>query len=82
MTQVVSAIYEGGVLKPLDPVDLKEHDKVYLTIEVEGERKKKVEEILELAAKCFEELSEEEISIIESVRLNEAFFFPDRVDLR
>jgi len=82
MTQVVSAIYEGGVLKPLDPVDLKEHDKVYLTIEVEEERKKNVEEILELAAKCFEGLSEEEISIIESARLNKTLFFPDRIDLK
>ena len=43
MAQIISAIYENGVLKPLEAINLKEHSKVYLTIEIEEERKKKVE---------------------------------------
>jgi len=82
MSQIISAIYEEGVLKPLELVDLKEHTKVYLTIEVEEERKKKIEEILELASKCFEGLSDEEISIMESARLNKTLFFPERIDMK
>jgi predicted DNA-binding antitoxin AbrB/MazE fold protein len=82
MSQIISAIYEEGVLKPLETVDLKEHAKVYLTIEVEEERKKKIIEIIELAAKCFEGLSDEEISIIESARLNKTLFFPERVEIK
>ena len=66
MAQIISAIYENGVLKPLEAINLKEHSKVYLTIEVEEERKNKVEEILALIRKSREGLSEEELSIIES----------------
>lgn len=66
MAQIISAIYENGVLKPLEAVNLKEHSKVYLTIEVEEEHRKKVEEILALIRKSREGLSEEELSIIES----------------
>lgn len=36
MPKNIEAIYEGGVLKPLSPVKLKEHEKVRITIE-EGE---------------------------------------------
>jgi hypothetical protein len=43
---------------------------VRITIEPEKERRKKVEEILELARKIFEGLSEEQISLIESLRLD------------
>jgi len=27
MTQIINAIYEEGVLKPLEPLDIKEHTK-------------------------------------------------------
>lgn len=33
----VHAIYEGGVLKPLEPLDLKEHQRVSLSIAANGE---------------------------------------------
>jgi predicted DNA-binding antitoxin AbrB/MazE fold protein len=29
MTSAVKAVYEGGVLKPLEPLDLGEHEQVY-----------------------------------------------------
>ena len=82
MAQTISAIYENGVLKPLETVNIKEHSKVYLTIEIEEERKKKVEEILALIRKSREGLSEEELSIIESARLDKTLFFPERMELK
>ncbi|MGH7174494.1 MAG: antitoxin family protein [Gemmataceae bacterium] len=35
MTLTVEAIYENGVLKPTQPLPLKEHDKVRITVEQE-----------------------------------------------
>jgi len=32
MDQTVTAIYENGVLRPLDPLDLPEHAKVHISI--------------------------------------------------
>ncbi|MEK7398396.1 MAG: hypothetical protein AAB116_15800 [Candidatus Poribacteria bacterium] len=53
-----------------------------IIIEPEKERRKKAEEILELARKSFEGLSEEQISLIESSRLDANSFFPDRTGLK
>ena len=80
MTQIVDAIYVGGVLKPLEPINVKEYTRVHLTIEVEEERKKKAEEVIEMARKSCEGHSEEEISILEGACLNTDLFFPNRVD--
>ena len=33
MTQTVSAIFECGVLKPLDPLHLSEHEEVQVTVQ-------------------------------------------------
>ena len=33
MAKGIEAIYEGGVLKPLSPLKLKEHEKVRITLE-------------------------------------------------
>ena len=70
MARVINAIYEDGVLKPLEPINIEEHTRVRLILEVEEERKKKAEEIIALARKSYEGLSEEELSILESARLN------------
>lgn len=80
MTKTIDAIYENGVLRPLEPIDIKEHTRVRITLEVEAERQKKIEEILELAWESYEGLSEEQLSIMESARLSKTLFFPERVD--
>ncbi len=69
MRQTVNAIYEDGVLKPLEPVKIKEHSRVCITLETEEERDKKIAEILRLARKSYEGLSEEELSVLEDARL-------------
>ena len=35
MPRNIEAVYENGVLKPLAPLDLKEHERVKLTVEEE-----------------------------------------------
>jgi len=35
MTQIINAVYEEGVLKPLEPLDIQEHTKVRVIIELE-----------------------------------------------
>ena len=40
MAQIINAIYEEGVLKPLEPLDIKEHTKVRIIIEPEKDRKR------------------------------------------
>jgi predicted DNA-binding antitoxin AbrB/MazE fold protein len=35
MPRNIEAVYENGVLKPLSPLDLKEHERVRLTVEEE-----------------------------------------------
>ena len=44
MTITVTAVYEGGVLKPETPIDLKEKSKVHLIIEAEPEAASAVED--------------------------------------
>ena len=80
MVRIVDAIYEEGVLKPLEPINIEEHTRVRLILEVEEERKKKAEEIIALARKSCEGLSEEELSILESARFNKSLSFPNRID--
>jgi len=43
MAQTISAIYENGILKPLQTVNLKEHSRVHLTIEIEEEQEKEID---------------------------------------
>ena len=44
MSRVVHAKYEGGVLKPLEPLDLKEGEEVIVRVERLEERKRLAEE--------------------------------------
>ncbi len=79
MSQIIEAIYEEGVLKPLEPLNLKEHTKVRIQILAKAHRQRKakplnpaeIKRILELARASYEGLSEEEISMIESARFNQ-----------
>jgi predicted DNA-binding antitoxin AbrB/MazE fold protein len=36
MPKNIEVVYEGGVLKPLSPLELKEHEKVRITLEEGG----------------------------------------------
>ena len=45
MLRIIEAIYEGGVLKPTQPLDISEHTRVRITIEPQHEPYKKAEYI-------------------------------------
>ena len=75
MTRTVTAIYEGGLLRPLEPLDLTEHTKVQLTIETQEEAEARAQAILELARQSYEGLSEEERAALEACRLDTTRFF-------
>ncbi len=72
MTQRVEAIYEDGVLKPLQPVQLPEHQRVLLAIRPLPQLSP--DEILELAQQVYAGLSEEEIAEIEAIALDRSNF--------
>lgn len=75
VNRYIEAIYEGGVFKPLEPVDLAEHERVRLTIEAAAVSEQQVEEMLELAFATYEGLTPEEIQQIEAARIDQEHFF-------
>ena len=78
MKQTVDAVCEGGMFRPVAPVDggLTERQRVRLVVET---TRPTPEEILELAGRVFEGLSEEEIQEIEDAILNNRVHFEERV---
>jgi len=63
MIKNIEAIYEGGVLRPLSPIMLKEHEKVRITLE-EGEN------VVRASSGMFSGLDD---SIIEKIALSPEF---------
>lgn len=62
MRQPVEAVYEGGVLRPLGPLDLEEGQYVHIRLEDEDP--------IELAGRIYDGLSEKEILEIERIALD------------
>ena len=72
MARVVEAIYENGTLKPLETLDLPEHQRVRITIHepiVESP-----EETLEAWQQVYEGCADEEIAQIEAIVLDRSRF--------
>lgn len=77
MTQIIDAVYEKGVFRPLELVTLADGQKVKLSVEA-AEGAPSPAEILGLAAKVYEGLSEDEIGEIEAIALDRSSFFSER----
>lgn len=77
MAQTIEAVYEQGVFKPLQPVELAEGQKVMLSVEPE-KRRLAPDEMLALAHKVYEGLSEEDIAEIEAIALDRSNFLRKR----
>lgn len=77
MTQTIEAVYQNGIFRPLGNVsaDFAEGEAVSLTV---TERRLSPEEMLELAGRVYEGLSDEEIAEIERVALDRSRFFDER----
>ncbi len=77
MTQTIEAIYQNGMFKPLNPIseEITEGKTVELTIK---DKKLSPEEMLDLASRVYEGLSDEDINEIEKIALDRSNFFGDR----
>ncbi|MFQ4137502.1 antitoxin family protein [Nodosilinea sp. PGN35] len=73
MQQVVEAVYENGVLRPLATLKLSEGQEVQLIIRSVDELAP--DEMLQLAAEVYEGLSETEIGDIEHIAFDRQHFF-------
>ena len=73
MNKTIDAIYENGVLRPLQKIDIPEHQKVSITIDTS--KKQAPEKILQLAEQVYSGFSVEEIVEIEKIALNRSHFF-------
>ena len=65
MKETIEAIYEKGVFRPLETPNISEGLKVRLKVETLAESS--VEDLLELAAKVYSNLSDEQINEIEQI---------------
>jgi predicted DNA-binding antitoxin AbrB/MazE fold protein len=73
MQKTVTAVFEDGVLKPLESVDLPEHQRVKVTIEVRSP-----EEVLAGWRSVYDGLSADEIDEIERIALDRSHFLSFR----
>ena len=65
MTKVIEAIYEKGVFKPLQKVDLKEGEKVRLRIEKEPNG---LIELIEKLSEKFKDVKEDPLEVLLEMR--------------
>jgi predicted DNA-binding antitoxin AbrB/MazE fold protein len=74
MSQMIDAVYEKGILRPLGSVDLAEGQQVRLSVEP-AEPKLAPDEVLRLARRVYADLTEAEIDAVEAVALDRTRFF-------
>jgi predicted DNA-binding antitoxin AbrB/MazE fold protein len=77
MTQTLEAVFEDGTFKPVDNGSLpfSEGQRVKLTVEVPTETQG---DLLSMAGKVYEGLSDKDIDEVERIALDRGSFFHDR----
>ncbi|WP_199245084.1 antitoxin family protein [[Phormidium] sp. ETS-05] len=73
MKQILDAIYENGVFRPLKNIDISEGQSVRLIVETTSSLSP--EDLLNLAAQVYEGLSDEDIQEIEELARDRRNFF-------
>lgn len=77
MPEIIEAIYEKGVFKPLQELELPEGQHVRLVVETrEGTTS---DEMLALAAQVYEGLAPEEVDAVEDIACHRGDFFGDQI---
>ena len=75
MQQMIDAVYEDGVLKPLGSLDLQEHQRVRITVEPITEPNTAAPgEVLRAWLKVYEGLSPKEVAEVEEIALDRSRF--------
>jgi predicted DNA-binding antitoxin AbrB/MazE fold protein len=72
MERVVEAVYENGVLTPLEPLNLPEHLRVQITIQIPSAETP--EDALQAWRQVYERLTEEDASAVECIALDRRKF--------
>ena len=76
MKQTMDAVYENGVFRPLNTPELSEGQ--FVRIEIETPLKESSDDLLELAARVYEGLSENDIEAVEKIVNDRRRFFGNR----
>ncbi len=76
MEQILNAIYENGIFRPLKPLEIPEGQQVLLKVETLSEDFP--DDLLELAVQVYKGLSEKQIDEIEQIAFNRRDFFTKR----
>lgn len=63
MAKTINAIYENGVFKPLEPISLREHEKVTLDINLEEQLRNQLKDLTERIYKRTDKYSTKEIEV-------------------
>ena len=74
MQQTVPAVFEDGVLRPLKPLDLEDHQRVEVTVTSVPSPPRSPEEILAAWHCIYEGLSPEEVAEVERIALDRSHF--------
>lgn len=77
MRQVVEAIYENGVFRPLKAPELSEGQEVQLIIQSKDQIEP--DQMLQLAAEVYQGLSDQQIQDVEQIALDRQPFFGESV---
>jgi len=72
MARVIEAVYESGVLTPLEPLDLPEHQRVILTIQIPV--LENAEAMLRAWQQIYEWLPEQDLVEIERIARDRSHF--------
>jgi len=80
MKQTIDAVFENGSFRPLNSHSLpfSQGQRVKLIVEAPSESQ---EDLIELAAQVYEDLSDKEVDEIEQIALDRSNFFPNRTAL-
>jgi len=79
MSQILEAIYENGVLRPLEKLDLEEQQRV--RVELHDDSFGDVKEHLKAWHELYEGFTDEEVAEIDSIVLDRASFMKRAVDV-
>jgi len=73
MKQTLEAIYEDGVFKPIEHLEIPNGQQVRLEVETLSDPS--IEDVLSLAAQVYEGLTDEDVNEIEQVAFQRSDFF-------
>lgn len=77
MEQVVEAIYEHGVFRPLETLELSEGQTVQLVIH--SRKEFSPDEMLDLAAEVYAGFSADDIDEVEQIAFDRTYFFEEEM---